>query len=57
SRNGYLEIIKRLQDKGAEGVILGCTEIPLLIKQEECPIPVFDTTTIHALVALDFALN
>ena len=44
SKNGYLEVIKRLQEKGAEGVILGCTEIPLLVKQEESPIPVFDTT-------------
>ena len=45
-------MIKRLQAEGAEGVILGCTEIPLLIKQEDCNIPVFDTTTIHALAVL-----
>jgi aspartate racemase len=57
SRIGYLEIINRLIEKGAEGVILGCTEIPLIIKQKDSPIPVFDTTTIHALSALEFALN
>ena len=57
SRKGYLEVIRRLQERGAEGVILGCTEIPLLIRQEECSIPVFDTTTIHALATLKFALS
>ena len=57
SKEGYLEVIKSLQEAGAEGVILGCTEIPLLIKQEDSPIPVFDTTTIHALAALKFALT
>ena len=57
SKRGYLEVIKRLQQEGAEGVILGCTEIPLLIKQEDSPIPVFDTTTIHAKAALEYALK
>ncbi|MHA1223929.1 MAG: aspartate/glutamate racemase family protein [Candidatus Heimdallarchaeaceae archaeon] len=57
SKKGYLEVIKRLQDRGAQGVILGCTEIPLLIQQEDSPIPVFDTTTIHALATLKFALT
>ena len=57
SKKRYLDVIKRFQENGAEGVILGCTEIPLLIKQDESPIPVFDTTTIHALAALEFALN
>lgn len=57
SKIKYLDIIKKLQSKGAEGVILGCTEIPLLIKQEDCKIPVFDTTTIHAQAAVNFALN
>ncbi len=57
SKRGYLEVIKRLQEKGAEGAILGCTEIPLLVKQEESPIPVFDTTTIHALAVLKYALS
>ena len=57
SQEKYIEIIYRLHEKGAEGVILGCTEIPLLIKQEDCKIPVFDTTTIHALSVLDYAMN
>ncbi|MCG3253256.1 MAG: amino acid racemase [Candidatus Heimdallarchaeota archaeon] len=57
SREKYLEIIYRLHEKGAEGVILGCTEIPLLIKQEDCKIPVFDTATIHALSVLRYAMN
>ena len=42
---------------GAEGIILGCTEIPLLIKQEDVNIPVFNTTMIHALAAVDFMLE
>ena len=57
SRNGYLKIMNRLKAKGAQGIILGCTEIPLLIKQEHTKIPVFDTTTIHAEAALQFALK
>lgn len=57
SRDGYLDVIKRLENQGAKGVILGCTEIPLLITQEDSPIPVFDTTKLHALAALKFALK
>ncbi len=56
SKQGYVEVIKKLQKRGAEGVILGCTEIPLLIKEEDSPIPVFDTTTLHAMAVLEFAL-
>jgi aspartate racemase len=57
TRKKYLEIIDSLVQKGAEGVILGCTEIPLLIKQSDCKIPVFDTTEIHAMAAVEFALS
>lgn len=57
SKKAYVDIIERLQKEGAEGVILGCTEIPLLIQQEDVKIPVFDTTTIHATKAMDFALD
>ncbi|NMM63445.1 aspartate/glutamate racemase family protein [Clostridium sp. P21] len=57
SKERYKKIIKNLELSGAEGVILGCTEIPLLIKQEDVDIPVFDTTTIHAISAVEFALN
>ncbi|MBN2237465.1 MAG: aspartate/glutamate racemase family protein [Bacteroidales bacterium] len=57
SRKKYQEIIHKLQQQGAEGVILGCTEIPLLIQQKDSPIPIFDTTKIHAEKAVDFALS
>ena len=56
SKEKYIEIINNLVVNGAEGVILGCTEIPLLIKQEDVEIKVFDTTTIHAISAVEFAL-
>lgn len=56
-REQYKKIIGRLADKGAEGVILGCTEIPMLIKQADSPIPVFDTTWLHATAAVNFALG
>lgn len=57
SKEKYKKIINSLALKGAEGVVLGCTEIPLLIKQEDADIPVFDTTTIHAVSAVEFALD
>ena len=57
SKQTYWEIMGRLADQGAEGIILGCTEIPLLVKQEEGNIPLFDTTTIHARAAVDYALS
>ncbi len=57
SKNSYLEIIKRLADNGAEGVILGCTEIPLLVRQEDSELPVFDTTRIHAEAAVEIAIR
>jgi aspartate racemase len=57
SIKAYIEIINKLEDNGAEGIILGCTEIPLLIKQDDVNIPVFDTTFIHAKSAVDFAID
>ena len=57
SREYYRQVIKDLAAQGAEGVILGCTEIGLLIKQADSPIPVFDTTAIHAAAAVDFLLD
>ncbi len=57
SRARFQEIIKRLQEKGAEGVILGCTEIGLLIHQPDSVLPVFDTTLIHAKKAAEIALD
>ncbi len=56
SRAEYLRIIENLARDGAEGVILGCTEIGLLVKDEDCALPLFDTTRIHALAAVDYAL-
>ncbi|OGS18283.1 MAG: aspartate racemase [Elusimicrobia bacterium RIFOXYA2_FULL_40_6] len=50
------DIINKLADNGAEGIILGCTELPLLIKQEDLTIPLFDTTKIHSLAAAKLAL-
>jgi len=58
SRANYVQIIERLKnEEGAEGVILGCTEIPLLIQQKDVSIPVFDTTKIHATKAMYLAMN
>jgi aspartate racemase len=58
SRKQFIRIINRLVEvEGAEGVILGCTEIPLLIKQEHVRVPVFDTVQIHSEAAVEFALG
>ena len=57
SKKEFIRIIEELADKGAEGVILGCTEIGLLIKQEDVSIPVFDTTIIHATKAALYAIE
>jgi aspartate racemase len=57
SRQTYIEIIKRLVGEGAEGVILGCTEIGLLIKQEDSSAPLFDTAEIHAMAAVRYSLE
>ena len=51
-----IEIIEDLRSKGAEGVIMGCTEIPLILKQGDVDIPLFDTLTIHAMAAVEFSL-
>jgi len=57
SRNAYLEIIARMeQEDMIGGVILGCTEIGMLISQQDLELPVFDTTEIHALAAVEEAL-
>jgi len=56
SRAEFVTIIERLAARGAEGAILGCTEIPLLVGEADAGIPLFDTTTIHAEAALNYAL-
>jgi len=57
SRQKYIEIIDQLVVRGAQGVILGCTEIGLLVKADDVEIPIFDTASIHALSAVEFALT
>ena len=57
SRADYVEIIKSMEKAGAEGIILGCTEIGLLIQQKDVELPLFDTVIIHAEWAADWALE
>lgn len=57
SRDAYRAVIARLIDRGAEAIILGCTEIMLLVGQGDSAVPLFDTTTLHALAAVDAALE
>lgn len=56
SRQQYRQIIQHLVDAGAEAIILGCTEIMLLVSEADSPVPVFDTTAIHATAAVNWAL-
>jgi aspartate racemase len=57
SRAAYRAIIERLVSAGAQGVILGCTEIELLVSPDDCPVPAFPTAALHARAAVDFALS
>ncbi|MBS7253122.1 aspartate/glutamate racemase family protein [Flavobacterium branchiicola] len=57
SKKRYLEISSQLIKDGAEGIVLGCTEIPLIIKENDVPVPIFDTTMIHANAAIEFQLS
>jgi len=57
SRAAYREVIARLVERGADAIILGCTEIMLLVNQDDSAVPVFDTTALHAEAALDRALD
>ncbi|WP_096436383.1 aspartate/glutamate racemase family protein [Alteribacter populi] len=57
SKAVYIDIIEKLHNRGAEGIVLGCTEIPLLIKAEDVNVSVYDTTKIHAEAAAVFALD
>jgi aspartate racemase len=56
SRDAYRAVIVRLVDSGAEAIILGCTEIMLLVQPEDSPVPVFDTTALHAQAGVELAL-
>jgi aspartate racemase len=53
----YIRIMRDLQGRGAEGIVLGCTEIPMLIRQDDFDLPTFDTTELHVRSAVDFALS
>lgn len=57
SRQQYQQVIERLAERGAQAVILGCTEIMLLIQPQDSCLPVYDTTTLHALAAVEQALR
>jgi aspartate racemase len=57
TKQRFLEIINDLEQNGAQGIVLGCTEIPLLIKQKDIHLPVFNTLEIHAKAAFDFAVK
>ncbi|MEW7312135.1 aspartate/glutamate racemase [Buttiauxella gaviniae] len=57
SKRYYQQVIEELQAQGAQGVIFGCTEIGLLLNQQDCPLPVFDTAAIHAEDAVKFMLT
>ncbi|WP_186379319.1 aspartate/glutamate racemase family protein [Yersinia massiliensis] len=57
SRQEYRRIIKTLEQKGAQGIIFGCTEITLLVNAQDATVPVFDTTAIHAKAAAEYALE
>jgi len=57
SRDEYIRVMKKLVKRGAEGIILGCTEISLLVGANDTSVPVFDTTRIHAETAVEIALG
>jgi aspartate racemase len=57
SKSEYVRVIKELIGRGAEGIILGCTEIPLLLNPEDASVPLLDTAIIHADAALEYALR
>jgi aspartate racemase len=57
SRNEYRQVMDELVRRGAQAIILGCTEITLLVRQEDSPVPLFDTTRIHACKAAEWALD
>jgi len=57
SRQTYLRTIAQLQSQGAQAIILGCTEIAMLIEPQHCAVPLFDTTALHAISAADWALT
>ncbi|KAB2880893.1 aspartate/glutamate racemase family protein [bacterium] len=57
TKQNYISIVKDLVERGAEGIILGCTEIPMLIDQKDFSIPIFDTTKIHSRAIVEYSLS
>ncbi|AXT45955.1 MULTISPECIES: aspartate/glutamate racemase family protein [Chromobacterium] len=57
TKRAYLEVIQQMIERGAQGIVFGCTELPLLLGQADVPVSVFDTTRIHIRAALEFALS
>jgi len=57
SKQKFLHIIEGLENNGAQGIVLGCTEIPMLIKQADTHLPVFNTLELHAKAVAEFAVN
>ena len=57
SKAAYLKVIANLQARGAQGILLGCTELGLIVSQEDVSLPLFDTTVIHAKKAIELALR
>ncbi len=57
SKSYVIDVIQSLVEKGAQGVVLGCTEFPLMIKEDDLQIPIFNTTEIHAKAGVSFILN
>lgn len=57
TKSRFLEIVEALRRRGAQGVVLGCTEIPLLLKQADCSLPLFDTLRIHVEAGVDWTLG
>ncbi|AXC50754.1 amino acid racemase [Paracoccus suum] len=57
TRRGYIEVMERMQQSGSQGVVLGCTEIPLLVSATDTDIPVFDTTELHCQAAIKMAIG
>jgi aspartate racemase len=57
SRQMFLGVIEELRKRGAQGIVLGCTEIPLLVRPQDCDLPLFNTTLLHAEKALNYAIG
>ncbi len=57
TKSRFLQIIQEMVQQGAEGIILGCTEIPILLRENDCTVPLFDTGYIHSVAAVDYALG